>query len=89
MFNNSSHESVGANLTLQRLEKKDLFYGLNYKNYVYVENKDEIKKINISELKGPTLIEVKVQNSSDKNLIRPDKSPVENKKLFRSKLNKG
>ena len=90
LFNNSSHESVGGQPNVYKdLKRKDLFYGLNYKNYVYVENKDEIKKINISELKGPTLIEVKVQNSSDKNLIRPDKSPVENKKLFRSKLNKG
>ena len=54
---------------------------------VDIKNNEEFDHINIENFDGPTFIEVKVQNSSDKNLSRPDKTPEENKRNFMEKIN--
>ena len=60
---------------------------MGYKSVLIVKNYEEFDRINIENFDGPTFIEVKVQNSSDKNLLRPDKTPEENKRNFMEKIN--
>ena len=88
IFNNSSHESVGGQPNIyDQIDSNGLAKSLGYKCVLIVKNYEEFDHVNIENLDGPTFIEVKVQNSSDKNLLRPDKTPEENKKNFMEKIN--
>ena len=88
IFNNSSHESVGGQPNIyDQIDSNGLAKSLGYKSVLIVKNYEEFDHINIENFDGPTFIEVKVQNSSDKNLLRPDKTPEENKRNFMEKIN--
>ena len=88
IFNNSSHESVGGQPNIyDQIDSNGLAKSLGYKSVLIVKNYEEFDRINIENFDGPTFIEVKVQNSSDKNLLRPDKTPEENKRNFMEKIN--
>ena len=88
IFNNSSHESVGGQPNIyDQIDSNGLAKSLGYKSVLIVKNYEEFDHINIKNFDGPTFIEVKVQNSSDKNLLRPDKTPEENKRNFMEKIN--
>ena len=74
LLNNNSHESVGAQPTYaDGINFKNLSKSLGYKNYFQITKKQEIeKKIKkFISVKGPSLLEVKIQNRSLKNLGRP------------------
>tara|TARA_B100000131_G_scaffold143459_1_gene139561 strand:+ start:6142 stop:7266 length:1125 start_codon:yes stop_codon:yes gene_type:complete len=87
VFNNSSHESVGGQPNIYKyLNSKQLFESLGYKEVFTFENLDSLDKIDLEDIVGPALVEIKVQNTSDKSLIRPEKSPEENKEIFIDKL---
>ena len=88
IFNNSAHESVGGQPTIfSMLDSKNLFLSLGYKKVIEIQNLDDIERLDISNIEYPALIQVNVQNTSDKNLMRPDKSPLENKFSFVKKIN--
>ena len=88
IFNNSSHESVGGQPNIyDQIDSNGLAKSLGYKSVLIVKNYEEFDHINTENLDGPTFIEIKVQNSSNKNLLRPDKTPEENKKNFMEKIN--
>ena len=87
IFNNSSHESVGGQPNIySQIDSNGLAKSLGYKNVLIVKNIEEFYHIDTKNFAGPTFIEVKVQNSSDRNLLRPDKTPEENKKNFMEKV---
>ena len=87
VFNNSSHESVGGQPNIyKKLNTEKLFESFGYKEVLTFENLDALDKIELDEIVGPALVEIKVQNTSDKNLIRPEKLPEENKEIFIDKL---
>ena len=74
LLNNNSHESVGAQPTYaDGINFKNLSKSLGYKNYFQITKSKEIeKKIKkFLSVKGPSLLEVKIQNRSLKNLGRP------------------
>lgn len=88
VFNNSSHESVGGQPNyFDNLDIKNLVYSLGYKSFIQVESIKEIKKINFNVAK-PLFINVEINNESEKNLIRPSKTPSEIKKNFVNKIKK-
>ena len=87
VFNNSSHESVGGQPNIyKKLNTEKLFESFGYKEVLTFENLDALDKIDLEGIVGPALVEIKVQNTSDKNLLRPEKSPEENKEIFIDKL---
>ena len=84
LFNNGSHESVGGQDTNAKLINfKNLVLSLGYKNYFLLQSKSNIKsKIkNFLKSKGPSFLEVKINNGSIKNLDRPNNF-IEIKKKF-------
>ena len=88
VFNNSSHESVGGQPNnFKNLDRKGLFGSLGYKNFFLINNIEELEKINLNNLTGPIYLEIKVQNSSDPDLMRPNKTPIENKLNFIERIN--
>lgn len=88
IFNNSAHESVGGQPTIYNmLNTKKLYSGLGYKKVIEVENLEDIDQLSVLNTESPVLIQINIQNSSDKNLMRPDKSPQENKLSFVRKIN--
>jgi phosphonopyruvate decarboxylase len=88
IFNNSAHESVGGQPTIYNLlDSKSLFQSLGYKNVILVKQLADLDDLEISNLSGPSVIEIRVQNSSDLELMRPDRTPLENKNTFIEKIN--
>ena len=74
ILNNNSHESVGGQLTTASgVDIKRLSSSVGYKNYFIIKDKKNIKsKIKrFIKAKGPSLLEVKINNGSLKNLSRP------------------
>ena len=69
------------------LDTKKLYSALGYKKVIEIENLDDIDKLDVLNTQSHILIQINVQNSSDKNLMRPDKSPQENKFNFVKKIN--
>ena len=75
ILNNSSHESVGGQLTIAgKINFSKLSKSLGYKNFYMAYNKKSLK-MNLRKLvrsAGPSLLEIKIRNYAMKNLIRPD-----------------
>tara|TARA_Y100001970_G_scaffold292571_1_gene434386 strand:- start:189 stop:1313 length:1125 start_codon:yes stop_codon:yes gene_type:complete len=87
VFKNSSHESVGGQPNIyKKLNSEKLFESLGYKEVLTFKSLDALDEIDLDNIVGPALVEITVQNTSDKNLIRPEKTPEENKAIFINKL---
>ena len=87
VFNNSAHESVGGQPNdYAILDRNKLFEALGYKENIFIKNISEIENYDFKNLVGPVYIEIEVENSSSKNLMRPDKPPVVNKESFVRKI---
>ncbi len=87
VLNNNSHESVGGQKTnMDKVELKKIAIGLNYKNYTLLTLESKIKSTlkNFLNKKGPSMLEVKIQIGSMKNLKRP-KNLLSVKKNFMKK----
>ena len=88
LFNNSSHESVGGQPNSYKyIDGNKMFESFGYKNTFSFTNLSELQNLDIEKLEGPIYIEIAVQNSSDYNLMRPDKTPIQNKNNFIEKIN--
>ncbi len=87
ILNNNSHESVGGQPTnFDGIDLEKFSKSIGYKNYFQIQNKFILKKILKKFLtsKGPSLLEVKIQNISLNNLSRP-KSFIRIKENFMKK----
>ena len=74
LLNNNSHESVGGQPTSAfGIDFKKLCNSLGYKNYFLIRDKKNFKKRIKSFInsKGPSFLEVKINNGSLKKLSRP------------------
>ena len=74
ILNNNSHESVGGQLTnAAGIDFKKLSKSIGYRNFYKIINKKKIKKIlkQFVKSKGPSLLEVKINNGTLKKLSRP------------------
>ena len=88
LFKNSSHESVGGQPNgYKNIKGTKLFESLGYKKTFSFSNLSDLQNLQIEKFNGPIYIEISVQNSSDKDLMRPDKTPIENKNKFIDKIN--
>ena len=84
ILNNNSHESVGGQITTASgINFMMLSKSLGYKNFLKISAKKDLKKTIKSFIKsnGPTLLEVKIDNGTIKNLSRP-KNLLKIKKEF-------
>lgn len=85
IFNNSSHDSVGAQPTVA--DKIDILKIAKSCGYKWAEKTETLDDLNkkITEIKnteGPALLEIQVKSGFRKNLGRPTNSPEKNKTLF-------
>jgi len=88
VFNNSAHESVGGQPNnFDILDRDKLFSALGYRKNIFIKKISEIDSLDINSLIGPTYIEIEVDNSSKKDLLRPNKPPIENKNMFLKRIN--
>lgn len=82
VFNNGAHDSVGGQPTIGfDISFSGLASLFNYKNTFSVNNKEELLEVlgEFQNSKGPSLLEIKVNKGSRKDLGRPTISPRENK----------
>ena len=76
LFNNFSHESVGGQPTyIENLNLKKLINSVNYKNYFKISSKSQVSKTlrKFLNSKGPSFLEVCINQGSIENLGRPKK----------------
>lgn len=91
LFNNGSHDSVGAQPTVGL--KVNFSEVAKNSGYAYIQEastKEEIEAIskNMSSIKGPAFIEIKIKPGARKDLGRPKSSPLANKIDFVNFLKK-
>lgn len=85
IFNNESHDSVGAQPTVSKeINFEQLAKAIGYDYGFSVKTKQELSDIipKLQNLNGTCLLEIKVKNGSRTDLGRPKEKPKENKKLF-------
>ena len=85
VFNNGAHDSVGGQPTIGfDISFSGLASLFNYKSTYSVNNKKELLEVfsEFQKSKGPSLLEIKVNKGSRKDLGRPTISPKENKLDF-------
>ena len=74
ILNNNSHESVGGQLTnAAGIDFKKLSKSIGYRNFYKITNKKSLERIlkKFVKSKGPSLLEVKINNGTLKSLSRP------------------
>ena len=74
ILNNNSHESVGGESTnAKNINFRKLSSSLNFKNFYQINSRIDLKKKlnSFLKVKGPSFLEVKIQNKSLPNLARP------------------
>ena len=87
VFNNSAHESVGGQPNIyNEINREKLFESMNYKDALFINDLDKLHQINIKDRQGPLYIEIKVQNKSSDNLLRPEESPKEYLEFFKEQF---
>ena len=85
IFNNGAHDSVGGQPTVGLdINIPKIAEASGYKTVMEAQSKDEIiKKIKILKFsEGPSLLEILVNRGARKNLGRPTRTPLQNKKDF-------
>lgn len=85
IFNNGAHDSAGGQESVGlKIDIPLIAKACGYNSVFKADTKDEIiKKINILKTaKGPSLLEIKVRKGARKDLGRPTKTPLENKRAF-------
>lgn len=84
-LNNEAHESVGGMPTVNsKVDFSEIAKSCGYQYVVRVANMKELQRELecISSKIGPIFLEIMVQIGSRENLIRPQESALENKKIF-------
>jgi len=89
IINNGTHESVGGQPTIAfNIDIPAIAKACGYKHTYSVKDKSGLKNVlrATGKLTGPILVEVRVNNKSRSNLIRPTTHPSKNKEDFISFL---
>lgn len=85
IFNNEAHDSVGGQPTVMNCVKlDDVAKGCGYKTVFQAQSLEEIENIwnEFYDTMEPSLLEIKVDSGSRKDLGRPKEKPIENKQAF-------
>lgn len=91
VFNNGAHDSVGGQPTVGlKIDLPAVAAAVGYREIISVETKDELTQAlyRISVAKGPIFLQICVKKGNRKDLGRPTKTPIENKKALMEFLNK-
>tara|TARA_Y100000589_G_scaffold331879_1_gene387608 strand:- start:5515 stop:6663 length:1149 start_codon:yes stop_codon:yes gene_type:complete len=92
VLNNAVHDSVGGQPTLGfEISMTTIARGCKYKNiFGPCETQKEIKNalIEMQNNKGPSFVEIRIKPGAKKDLGRPKETPIQNKKIFISNLNR-
>ena len=91
VFNNGSHESVGAQPTVAfNIDIPQIAMGCGYKKAKSVADMPELKQAlkNFCGEEGPVLVEIKINIASRNDLGRPTRTTSENKEDFMHHLNR-
>lgn len=89
LFNNNAHESVGGQPTIgYELDAVAMAKACGYKHALRASTREEMLTalMQMEELEGPVLVELRVKIDSRDDLGRPTTTPVENKLAFMKKL---
>ena len=89
VFNNGSHESVGAQPTVAfKIDIPKIATACGYKNAYSVADIDELKRLlkTFRSEEGPVLLEIKVNLASREDLGRPARTTHENREDFMNGL---
>lgn len=85
IFNNGAHESVGGQPTTGlKLDIASIATGCGYKKVLTATTKEEIIScmLELQDIEGPTMLQIKVNINSRDNLGRPSSTPIQNKNNF-------
>ena len=90
LLNNSVHDSVGGQpIGTKNADFLKLAKSLGFKKTFRINDKKQLSMLeNIFEENGPTFTEIKIKPGFPSELIRPDKTPLENKHAFEEYLKK-
>jgi len=84
IFDNGSYESTGGQPTVSdSLNFEKIALACGYASANTVKSKDDLSNLLSRRLETPSLIVVKINQNSRKNLGRPTTSPLENKESFK------
>lgn len=86
VFNNGAHDSVGGQPTVGlKIGLPVIAKAVGYKQIISVDNKERLAQylstlnIQISQIGGPILLEVRVRKGNRKDLGRPTNTPIQNR----------
>lgn len=91
VFNNGAHDSVGGQPTVGLdIDLPAVAKALGYRDVFSVCQKEQLIETleNMSEKKGPVLLEIKVKKGNRNNLGRPTTTPIQNKEALMEFLKK-
>ena len=91
VFNNGSHESVGGQPTVgHMISISNIAKNCGYHLTLKVKTKRQLLSSisRIIKSKGPCLLEIMISNNTKSDLLRPSKSPQQNKTELMSFLKK-
>ena len=89
IFNNFTHDSVGGQPTASFfINIKDIAKASGYNNIFLAETEDQIKEQfqSLKKSEGPSLLVLNINKGARKDLGRPTRTPIENKKDFMNYL---
>lgn len=87
VINNGAHDSVGGQLTVGfQIDIPSIAEACGYRSVFKAETGEEVtQKINmLKTVRGPALLEIRVNKGARQDLGRPTISPIENKQAFMS-----
>jgi len=83
VVDNSSYDSTGGQSTVSKiLDWQKLFQAVGYKQCVIAQTSEQLENLDITALKKPAAVIVKVDKGSRADLGRPTTTPNENKQNF-------
>lgn len=86
VFDNEAHDSVGGQPTCtSKVDLHQIALACGYRHSIKLQNQVDIEHFftsQISQLKGPVFIHIKVARGNREDLMRPNLSPLENKEKY-------
>lgn len=91
VFNNGAHDSVGGQPTIgQNISLPKIAEAMNLKSFGSIVSVDEIKKVvpQLTKSNQISFLDIKIKKGARKDLGRPTSTPIQNKELFMSFIQK-
>lgn len=89
VLNNEAHESVGSMPTVAgRIDLASIATSCGYASTETVSGIDELRAVDVNDRAKPCMIQVMVNTASREDLMRPDTTPIQNKRSFMEALDR-